>query len=130
MLSVAESWFDSVSMADMKDRGSSSQRTTVSCAVLFRWLKAVLAEFPASAKGRTITEIDGIASFHISKQVVSYTVSSFFWLLGIVILPVQFRKVKDKAQLTELVIVLAVEKGKALTWNVYFSGSCQPLKVM
>lgn len=89
-----------------------------------------MAEFPASVKGRSVTEIDGIASFHISKQVLSYTVSSFFWLLGIVILPVQFKKVKGIAQLTELVIVLAVEKGKALTWNVYFSGSCQTLKVM
>lgn len=80
-------------MADLKDRGSSSQRTTVTCAVLFGWLKAVLAKFPASVKGRSVTEIDGIASFDISKQVLSYTVSSSFWLLGIVILPVEFKKV-------------------------------------
>lgn len=68
--------------------GSSSQRKTVTCAVLFRWLKAVLAKFPASVKGRSVIEIDGTASFHISKQILSYTVSSFIWLLGMVILPV------------------------------------------
>jgi len=53
-----------------------------------------LGQIPASVKGRSVTEIDGIAEFHISKQVLSYTISYFFWLLGIFILPVQVTKAK------------------------------------
>lgn len=79
----------------MKERvSSSSQRTTVRRSVAFKWLKAHLAKFPASVKGRSVTEIDGIASFHISKQVLSYTVFSFFCLLGIFIVPVYVTEVK------------------------------------
>lgn len=112
-------------MADRKGRGSCSQRTTVTCAVLFRWLKA---KFPPAVKGRSVTEIDGIAKFHVNKQVLSYIVSSSSWLLGIVILPVQFKKVKEHSLANWA--GYCVDSGKEERSYIDFSGNFQPLKVM
>lgn len=99
MLSVAESWFDSMSSGWHERQGIFLPEDSCDLCRAFQMAEGCLGQISCFCKRQKShwnrwNSFFKLKDFHISKQVPSYTVSSFFWFLGIVILPVQFKKLK------------------------------------
>lgn len=95
MLRVAESLFDSVISGWHEGEGifflPEENCESFSC---FQMAEGSLGQIPCFCKRQKCHWNRWKASFHISKQVLSYTLSSFFCLLGIFIVPVYVTEVK------------------------------------
>lgn len=99
MLSVAESWFDSISSGWHERQGISLPEDNCDLCCAVQMADSCLGQISCFCRRQKChwnrwNSFIKLMEFHISKQVPSYTVSSSFWFLGIAILPVQFKKVK------------------------------------